>query len=712
MRRAAAVFLPLAAIFALALWRARGPEPKPPTARPAEFSAIRAMDVLRGLLAEGVPHPVGAPANARVRDRIVARLQALDYDTEIQRRFACNAAAVCGMVENILARQRNTRREDVVLLTAHYDSVGAGAGASDDGAGTATLLEVARAIQGQRFRNPVALLITDGEEPGLLGAEAFIADEALAREAAVVINVEMRGTYGPSNLFETSRGNRWLIRHLAGALERPQATSFFYAVYNLLPNDTDVTIFKRAGKAAINFAAIRGVTWYHTPYDDLAHVDARTLQHHGQNVLGSVRALANADLDARSRTDATYFDVLAFHLVWWPQEWTLWIAVLGLVVLVIAARKTPPREMTFGVLTAFAAVLLAVLLGIGVSWLARVRSEGLSYVARPAFSVAAMWLTGVAAALCAAALFRKRAQPLPMLYGVAIVWHVTGIALALTLPGAAFLFVVPAVAVALCAVVKLPVTATSAIASSVAAILMFPVALLLYDALGGPLMVAVAVVIGVLATLFAPLFPSLRSAAAVAVLAIVCAIAALLQPAYTAERPRRISLSHVDDVSPRWVTPVLTPALRSAAAFRPFQDELRREGFAAPAPRAAPRVEMSATRNGEELVVRVRSARGANRLTLLLRGEATVLRVNGVTPPPRPARFRERVPQGWHLASANGVNEMIVECRARGRIEAVASDLTFGLPAAAAPLIAARNASIAIPVQDGDVTITRARGAW
>jgi Zn-dependent M28 family amino/carboxypeptidase len=92
-------------------------------------------------------------------------------------------------------------------------------------------------LRGQRFRNPVALLITDGEESGLLGAEAFVADERLAKEASAVINVEMRSTYGPSTLFETSRGNRWLIRHLANTLDRPQATSLFYEVYNLLPNN-------------------------------------------------------------------------------------------------------------------------------------------------------------------------------------------------------------------------------------------------------------------------------------------------------------------------------------------------------------------------------------------------------------------------------------------------------------------------------------------
>jgi hypothetical protein len=700
MRRAAAVFLPLAAILALALWRAQGPDPQP--ASSAGFSALRALDVLRALLPENVPHPVGTPANAHVRDRIAARLTAMDYDVTIQRRFACNASAVCGMVQNILARQRNARREDAVLLTAHYDSVGAGAGASDDGAGVATMLDVARVIRGQRFRNPVALLITDGEEAGLLGAEAFVADDALSREAAAVINVEMRGTYGPSNLFETSRGNRWLIRQLAGTLERPQATSFFYAVYNLLPNDTDVTIFKRAGKAAVNFAAIRGVHWYHTPYDDLAHVNARTLQHHGDNVLASVRALANADLGARSKTDATYFDVLSFFLVWWPQEWTLWIAVFGLVLLVIAARRMPPREMTFGVLSAFATILLTALLGTAVSWLARVRSDGANYVARPETSVAAMWLIGIAAALLAAALFRKRAQPRAMLYGIAIVWHTIGIALALTVPGAAFLFVVPAVAVALCAVTGVRETAMSAIASAVAAILLFPVALLLYDALGGRLMVAVALLIGIVATLFAPLFASMRGGVAVAVLAVVCAVAAMLQPPYTSERPRRVSISHVDDGAPRWVVPMrLTPD------FRPYHDELRGGGFSAMAPRVAPRVELSATRDGERLVVRVKSTRGANRLTLLLKGDVTVQRVNGVAPPPRPARFRDSLANGWHRAVANGVEEMTVECRARGNVEAVASDLTFGLPATGAALAGTRNALPAIAVQDGDVTITR-----
>ena len=709
MRRAIFVALPLIVVLALAIWRSRGPEPKTDVAD--GFSATRAMTTLRTVLVDGVPHPIGTRANARVRSRILTQLRALGYTTQVQSRFACNAAAACGQVENIYATQ-GSEKGDVVLVAAHYDSVGAGMGASDDGMGTAVLLETARLLRDEPSRNRVAFLLTDGEEAGMLGAEAFVADEELSKDVAVVVNVEMRGTHGLSNMFETSSGNRWLIRHLAGALERPQATSFFYAIYDLLPNDTDVTIFKRAGKAAVNFAAIRGVHWYHTPYDDLAHASASTLQHHGDNVLATVRALANADLAARSHQDATYFDLLGYSLVWWPQQWTLWMVIGSLVLLMIAARKQPPREMTFGVLTAFLAIALAGLLGYGAAWVARRSSGGTNFVASPEFAVAAMWLAGLAAAFFGAAAFRKWSKAQPMLFGVAIVWHMIGIALALKLPGTAFVFVVPAVVVTLCALVDAGETATGAIASTVAALLVFPMALMLYDALGGRLMPAIAILIGTMCTLFAPLYARASNGLIALVLAGVCAVVAMSQPAYDSARPRRLSIAHVDDPSPRWFAPEATAAMQGVTRFAPAEDGLGRKGYAAPAPRVAPRVTMTGTRTGEKLVVRVRSSRGANRLSLLLRGDATVLRVNGVAPAPKPARFREGRADGWRVATANGVGEMTVELTVRGPIEAVGSDLTFGLPAAGAALAAARNASIAIPVQDGDVTITRARAKW
>ncbi len=714
MRRFAAIALPLAVVLALTVWRSHGVAPRDAGAPPQEFSSARAQSVLRELVVEGVPHPMGTPANARVRDRIVTRFRALGYETTIQRRFACNAAAACGTVENIIAR-RPGARGSAVLLMSHYDSVGAGPGASDDAMGTAVLLEIARALQNQPLRNPVMFLVTDGEEAGLLGAEGFAADASLMRDVGIVVNVENRGTFGSSSMFETSSGNRWIARQLAKALPRPQASSFFYAIYTLLPNDTDVTVFKREGKAAVNFAAIRGVNWYHTPFDDLAHASPRTLQHHGENLLGTARAFADTDLDARSASDATYFDILGFTLLWWPQEWTLWIALGSLLLLVAAARKMSPRALTFGVLTAFVAILLAALGGFGISWLARLRSGDMAWVAHPTVPIAAMWLTGLAAALFAAAMFRRRCEPLPMLYGIAIVWHTIGIALALELGGTAFLFVVPAAALTICALARANETVTGGVASIVGAILLFPLGVMLYEALGGRLMIALAILIGVLSTFVAPLFASVRNGIVVATLALACAVTALLLPAFDDARPRRINVNYVDDPAagaPHWVAGGLTDALRGAARFSALDPSLTpwntASAFSAEAPAlqlARPTVTQEPIQGGTR--VRVRSQRAANRITLLFQG-GTIQRVNGIPLPPRPARFRDRDGK-WKVASAAAVSELVVDIATQGITNVVASDMTYGLPAAGGALQQARDASNAFPTHEGDVTVVRTR---
>jgi hypothetical protein len=44
--------------------------------------------------------------------------------------------------------------------------------------------------------------------------------------------------------------------------------------------------------------------------------------------------------------------------------------------------------------------------------------------------------------------------------------------------------------------------------------------------------------------------------------------------------------------------------------------------------------------------------------------------------------------------------------------EAVVTDTSFGLPASAAPLIRARDASGAVPVDDGDVTVVERHVTW
>src|SRR5690606_27421144 len=149
-----------------------------------------------------------------------------------------------------------------VLLTAHYDSVAAGPGASDDGLGVAALLEAGRALaEGPRPRRSIVAVFTDAEESGLLGASAFVRDHPLARTVGTTVNVDARGSRGPSQMFETSTGNDGLVALVAGAVSRPVTTSLFYEVYRRMPNDTDFTLTKTVA-AGVNFANTAGIEHY------------------------------------------------------------------------------------------------------------------------------------------------------------------------------------------------------------------------------------------------------------------------------------------------------------------------------------------------------------------------------------------------------------------------------------------------------------------
>src|SRR6266567_1302047 len=221
------------------------PPPKPADAPVTRFSAGRASRLLRLLLGDGAPHPVGSEAGARVREHIRTELARLGYEPSIEVDFACGHAGSCATAQNVVARLPGRDNGKALLLCAHYDSVGAGPGASDDGMGIAALLEIARILKSEPSRrNPVLFLFDEGEEAGLIGSEVFVklhpGDEAIG----AVVNLENRGTSGTSFLFETSGENRWLVDIAARALERPATNSFFYGIYKLLPNDTDLTVFR------------------------------------------------------------------------------------------------------------------------------------------------------------------------------------------------------------------------------------------------------------------------------------------------------------------------------------------------------------------------------------------------------------------------------------------------------------------------------------
>ena len=170
-------------------WLAKYGYAKPPVlgadAPATVFSAGRAEATLARILGPERPHPVSSDENAAVRARIQKEFAALGVKTSTYKAFTCNAwrgfrAVPCATVTDILAEVVPGEGRAIVLL-AHYDSVPAGPGASDDESGVSIVLETARALRarGGKSLHPVLAVITDGEEAGLLGAQAFLENPAL-----------------------------------------------------------------------------------------------------------------------------------------------------------------------------------------------------------------------------------------------------------------------------------------------------------------------------------------------------------------------------------------------------------------------------------------------------------------------------------------------------------------------------------------------------
>jgi hypothetical protein len=328
------------ALVALGLWFLSNYESQPHwqnyAAKSAtEFSATRAYATLGRILGpKEIPDPVGSAHNAEVRANIRHEFAALGVKTTTQTAFTCNAwrgfsFIACATVTNIIADVVPGEGKAIVML-AHYDSVPAGPGASDDKSGVVTVLETVRALKAKNApsKHPVIAVITDGEEAGLLGANAFLQNAALKDRVGVVVNVEARGTRGQSLLFQTSPGDSKLIDLYAHSVPVLATSSLYAEIYKFLPNDTDLTLFIRAGFPSLNFAFADNVRYYHTPMDTRSNLSRATLQMHGDNMLGVVSALEQTDYASLKGGNDVYISVLGMMLPRIPASLALPFAIL------------------------------------------------------------------------------------------------------------------------------------------------------------------------------------------------------------------------------------------------------------------------------------------------------------------------------------------------------------------------------------------------
>jgi hypothetical protein len=318
----------LAALVGLAAFSSSGtsvPRPVPANASDGVFSSSRAMSTLIEIARR--PHPAGSPEHERVRDYLVERLRALGLEPEVQTATSSIQAAGgirTATVRNVIGRLPGTASTGAVLITAHYDSRELAPGAGDDGAGIVAILEAMRALRtGGALTNDIIVLFTDAEELGLLGARAFVDEHPWISDVALVLSFEMRGAAGPSIMFETKGENGWVVRALRELDPRPFANSLAAEVYERMPNDTDFTPFKDAGKQGLNFAALGRAAVYHQATDTPENLSEGTLQHHGVRALAALRHFGDADLATVDAPNAVYFTVPFVGLIVYGAGWVV-----------------------------------------------------------------------------------------------------------------------------------------------------------------------------------------------------------------------------------------------------------------------------------------------------------------------------------------------------------------------------------------------------
>jgi hypothetical protein len=137
-----------------------------------------------------------------------------------------NAAAPNGI--NVLADIPGTDlANEVVILGAHFDTTPGATGATDNATGSAAMMEAARVIKslGLRPRRTIRVALWGGEEQGLLGSRAYVAQhygsaaDGSARPAhatvAAYYNLDngtgrIRGIWGQGNLGAMALFRQWI----------------------------------------------------------------------------------------------------------------------------------------------------------------------------------------------------------------------------------------------------------------------------------------------------------------------------------------------------------------------------------------------------------------------------------------------------------------------------------------------------------------------
>ena len=222
-------------------------------------------------------------------------------------------------IQNILVKIDSPTSDKGVMFMAHYDSTPETPGAADAMAGVCAILETMRKYaNSENLESDLYFLLTDGEEVALLGAYAFIeAYPELKDKVDLVVNFEARGNRGGLLLFETSPEAHSLMRAVRKSGANPIGMSWLVAIYKMMPNDTDLTLFLNEGYNGVNFAIVGGVEHYHMLTDSYENLDRNSAWQYLHTALSLADYAANNPTSTFNKPswETVFFNFLSFTVI-------------------------------------------------------------------------------------------------------------------------------------------------------------------------------------------------------------------------------------------------------------------------------------------------------------------------------------------------------------------------------------------------------------
>ncbi|WP_206185039.1 M28 family metallopeptidase [Thermoactinospora rubra] len=108
---------------------------------------------------------------------------------------------------NVLAETRGGRKDNVVMVGGHLDSVADGPGINDNGSGVGAVLETALRLAKYKPANAVRFAFWGGEEFGLLGAEHYVASLSEQEKAGIGLYLNFDMVASPNYIYAVYDGD-------------------------------------------------------------------------------------------------------------------------------------------------------------------------------------------------------------------------------------------------------------------------------------------------------------------------------------------------------------------------------------------------------------------------------------------------------------------------------------------------------------------------